>query len=307
MRALPIYTLLHGAWRTGGVLALLLLAGSAAAQGVRIAHNDLPPHASALLHLDGTGLAAARGMVPPRVELQRTDDAAPVGPLPLPPSLIVYNTTASNLGPGLEQYDVHPGFYQWDGMRWLRFEAGVGRQTYVNCSSESRTVGNAWVTNNNTNFVTGMQSSPSLLRLREGDRVFFEASGALQLSAGSADEGRYTDVEVELVWVQGSGWNPAGVLARTVVSLDTRQRDPSSSSFFFGLWVETASGYIMQTSVQNWSLMAHFDVPFNSTTASTTHYKFWIRTRKVRNVGTVTTGAPGTPLEGCLRTEVFHH
>lgn len=295
----------------------LLLCAALHAQGVRIGPDDGPVAPSALLQLDNSGYPAFadRGFIPPNVALTRTDQPGPVGPLPLPPSLLVFNTATTALAGNDAQYNVYPGFYAWDGVRWLRFEAGVGLQTYTNCSGANKVVPYqaAWV-NGTANAVTGLQSNAgaaNFLVLEVGDRVFIEASGAIGMTSTAGDATAYTDVEVELVYAPTNVWVPAGVLARTTVSLDTRVANGSSSNFFLGLFTSSSSGFSQRAIVQNWSLAGYLEAP-----VAGTQYKFWIRMRKLRNVGTVSTGddyvIPSVTtaydlLQGCMRTEVFRH
>lgn len=76
------------------------------------------------------------GLVLPRVELERTDQAAPVVN-PVPPGnlaigTVVYNTVATNEG----EFSVYPGIYMWDGVDWInefpKKNASIFKQTYPN-------------------------------------------------------------------------------------------------------------------------------------------------------------------------------
>lgn len=288
------------------LLCAFVLAGTLQAQNVRIGLGDLPGDPSALLHLDNTGfpVTGKKGLVIPNVSLTRTDDPAPLAPLPLPPSVIVFNTASSNLAGVDAQYNVVPGYYAWDGMRWLRFEGGHGKQTYVNCSSGLRTLPTttAWATNN-ANSPPGMQTNASVLTLQTGDRVILEAYGGVRLTSAAGDAEAYTDVEIELCYVDGGAiWTPTTVIASTVVSLDTRSSSGAGSSFFFGLFSSSSSGLVQRMAFQHWSLVGIHEV-----TTACSQCKFWIRARRLR-AGTaarpVTMGTPGDITEGCLRTEI---
>lgn len=315
--------------RTGGLrgsvtLCALAVLGTALAQGVRIAPTDLPPDPSALLQVQANPatldpvLRPATGVRLPHVALTRTDRPDPVGPLPVPPALLVYNTATTALTGALAQYNVVPGFYSWDGNRWLRFETGVGRQIYVDCSNGDMgtttgasipgttyaAVTNASSFTNNANRIGGLYSSQAPLDLVAGDRVFLEASGAVLLSAVGAEADRFTDVELELVYtVTGSPWTTV-VLARTIVSVDSRSTPSTANSFLFGLASVSSTGYSQYVPRQSWSLMAQFDV------TTTTAYRIWVRARRLKAIGgasTLRVGTPNTEIESCLRTEVFRH
>ncbi len=299
------------------LLLVMLPVLAARAQGVLIGPTDVAPDPSALLHLNAGPYigTAKKGMLPPNVELQRTDQAAPLGPLPLPPSLLVYNTVSTNWPGNDAQFNVYPGFYSWDGARWLRFEAGVGRQVYVDCSdgnmggtAGASITGTAWLTTafaTNLNRIGGLYSSGNPISLVAGDRVFFEASGGIRLSATGTDTARWTSVELQLVYtINTTATSAVNVLASTVVSLDTRSTGTTGSSFLFGLFSSSSTGYSQYASTQSWSLMGNLDV-----TVTNANYRIWVRARRLKAIGSATliTGTPGTELEGCLRTEVFRY
>ncbi len=66
-----------------------------------------PPHASAAFDIDFTN----KGLLIPRVSLTQTTSASPISSPAT--SLMVYNTASVN--------DVTPGYYFWDGNKWVRF------------------------------------------------------------------------------------------------------------------------------------------------------------------------------------------
>lgn len=312
-------------WRLALLFGFTIPAFTAFGQGVLMGPTDTPPHSSALLHLDVNPLPAdnKKGVLPPHVALTRTDEPGPVGPLPLPPSLLVYNTARTNLPGALAQFNVAPGFYSWDGSRWLRFEAGVGRQLYVDCSDGTLSgsvsggvIGGipSGVWNGTPSFATnsnrigGLYAAGNQIPLVAGDRVFLEASGAIELVGTGLGEDRFTDVELQLCYIRNTtNMNSANVtvLASTIVSLDTRSTGSTGSSFLFGLVSSSSSGYSQYASIQSWSLMAHLDV-----TVTDPNYRFFVRARRLKadiGNGRLVTGTPGTMLEGCLRTEIFRY
>lgn len=266
------------------------------AQGVLIGPNDMPPHNSALLHLDNTGYPAQakKGLLPPQVELTRLDQPGPVGPLPIPPSLIVFNTATTALTGNDAQYNVYPGLYAWDGTRWLRFEGGLGRQVYVVCNPYVLTL-NSSTTPTATVLIPTASAFQHLLQL--GDRVILEASGVLEMTPVGAtnDATRWTTVEVEIVRTSPL---PLTTLARTFISLDTRFASGSAQSAFFGFFSSSSSGFQQRSAVQDWSLVTMFQP------TSAAAHTFTIRARKLTAVGVVTSSVIGTT---CLRAEVFKH
>jgi hypothetical protein len=90
------------------LLVVGLLSASLQAQNVGI--GTATPDPSARLHIEDN----ARGLLIPNVALSATNVAAPVtGPAT---SLLVYNTATAGTG----DTAVTPGFYYWDGTKWVR-------------------------------------------------------------------------------------------------------------------------------------------------------------------------------------------
>jgi hypothetical protein len=81
---------------------------------IRVGLPTAPPDGSAALDVSGgpyTLGSPYRGIAPPKVALTKTSLAAPVTK-PVQ-GLLVYNTATAN--------DVTPGYYFWDGTKWLQF------------------------------------------------------------------------------------------------------------------------------------------------------------------------------------------
>ncbi|TAL61993.1 MAG: hypothetical protein EPN85_03540, partial [Bacteroidetes bacterium] len=86
------------------------------AQNIGINTTGNAANASALLDVDA-GPGNNKGMLIPRVALTITTNNAPIG-AGVVTSLLVYNTATIN--------DVTPGYYYWDGTKWVRFNTGGG-------------------------------------------------------------------------------------------------------------------------------------------------------------------------------------
>ncbi|MCP4442201.1 MAG: tail fiber domain-containing protein [Aureispira sp.] len=84
-------------------------------QAQNVGVNTPTPDASAALDV----VANNRGVLIPRLALTATNNNAPVAAPAT--SLLVYNTATAG--------DVTPGFYYWDGSRWVRFETGGAHNT----------------------------------------------------------------------------------------------------------------------------------------------------------------------------------
>lgn len=114
-------------------LALATIIAPVCAQNIAINSTGAAPAASAMLDIT----SATTGLLVPRVALTATNSALPVT-LPAT-SLFVYNTATAGAAPN----DVTPGYYYWDGLKWVRFAA----------SGDSwRVTGNAGTTAG-TNFI----------------------------------------------------------------------------------------------------------------------------------------------------------
>jgi hypothetical protein len=90
------------------------------AQNVGINNSGAVPVASAMLDI----VSSDKGLLVPRVALSDITVAAPVTAPAL--SLIVYNTFTSALA--TPSNNVMPGFYYWDGSKWVAFSGSGGRE-----------------------------------------------------------------------------------------------------------------------------------------------------------------------------------
>jgi hypothetical protein len=91
-------------------IVLFFVANVFVAQNVAINGTGAAPDASAMLDVAATN----RGFLPPRVALTAINVA---GPITAPATgLIVYNTATAGTSPN----DVVPGYYFWDGAKWVR-------------------------------------------------------------------------------------------------------------------------------------------------------------------------------------------
>jgi len=141
------------------LLVVGLLSAGLQAQSVGI--GTATPHPSARLHISDN----ARGLLIPNVALTATNVAAPVtSPAP---SLLVYNTATAGAGATA----VTPGFYYWDGSRWVRLmDGGAGG-------------GNAWLltgnagTNPAANFLGTTDAQPLCIRVNNQETFRFNPPG----------------------------------------------------------------------------------------------------------------------------------
>ncbi|MDX9932207.1 MAG: hypothetical protein RB294_06455 [Bacteroidales bacterium] len=94
---------------------------------VGIATTSITPHASAMLEVR----AANMGILIPNVALTGTTDAITVASPAT--SLFVYNTATVS--------DVTPGFYYWDGSKWVRFLTGASSDDWKLAGNAGTTAG----------------------------------------------------------------------------------------------------------------------------------------------------------------------
>ena len=136
------------------LLVVGLLSAGLHAQSVGIGTAN--PDPSARLHISDN----VRGLLIPNVTLSATDVAAPVSSPAT--SLLVYNT-ATTTGPTA----VTPGFYYWNGSRWVRLLGG----------------GDAWLltgnagTNPATNFLGTTDAQPLCIRVDNQETFRFNPPG----------------------------------------------------------------------------------------------------------------------------------
>jgi len=161
--------------RTLPVQALLvvgILSAGLHAQSVGI--GTATPHSSARLHIEDN----ARGLLIPNVALTGTNDVTTVsGPAT---SLLVYNTNTAGTGATA----VTPGFYYWDGTKWVRLmDAGSGG-------------GNAWLlignagTNPAVNFLGTTDNNSLRIRVNNQQTFQFNTNFSIQRDAGGNARGQ---------------------------------------------------------------------------------------------------------------------
>ena len=96
-------------------IAVLFINLSIKAQNIGINGTGANANPSALLDIDASSNPSL-GILIPRIALQAINLAAPVsGPAT---SLLVYNTATASTGTTA----VSPGYYYWDGAKWVRFQ-----------------------------------------------------------------------------------------------------------------------------------------------------------------------------------------
>jgi hypothetical protein len=121
------------------------------------------PNASSLLELQATD----KGLLVPRVVLVSKNNNAPIGAA-VATSLLVYNTATAGVAPN----DVYPGFYYWDGARWIRLtDYGVKKYSAVGNTDATTPCNNAPA------FVSMPQMTITFIPENANVFMFFSAAG----------------------------------------------------------------------------------------------------------------------------------
>ena len=148
--------------RTKTFLGVALSVGLLTAQNVGIGTSS--PHGSARLHVYDT----QRGVLIPNVSLSAQNSNSPIVNPPGPAlSLLVYNNATAGSGANA----VSPGYYYWNGTRWVRLLTATNRG------------GDAWLTtgndliNPNTNFIGTINNVPLIVRSNNVERMRITPDG----------------------------------------------------------------------------------------------------------------------------------
>jgi hypothetical protein len=177
-----------------GIIAMNLLnvQRTSAQTGVGINVAGTPADASAGLDVNYSD----KGVLVPRIALTITTSASPVTTPAT--SLLVYNTSTAN--------DVTPGYYYWDGSKWVRLAtgAGGGGGATINCGTSANSDytirgdgSGTWECTNvlrTSNSGVGINTSPSSfydLRIGSNVGIGFSPSSSYALSVDGS--GHFTD------------------------------------------------------------------------------------------------------------------
>lgn len=148
------------------VLFASLAALSGQAQNVGINSSGAAPNASAMLDI----VSSSSGLLIPRVALTALNAAGPVTSPAT--SLLVYNTATAGTTPNA----VTPGFYYWDGAKWVAFGGSGGKDWSL--------VGNAGTTVG-TNFLGTTDAVALAFNTNAAERMRILATGAVAVNSTS--------------------------------------------------------------------------------------------------------------------------
>ncbi len=157
----------------------------------QVAINNLAtnPDPSAILDLNSGNTGVNKGFLPPQLALTAINVAAPVTSPAT--GLIIYNSATAGTFP----YNVIPGYYYWDGTKWL----------ILNFSSTAS--GNSWLitgnrgTNANNNFIGTIDNNDLVFRTDSTERARFvgASKGITQfyIRGGNAQTDQYPLLELQ--------------------------------------------------------------------------------------------------------------
>jgi hypothetical protein len=162
------------------LLLLLLIDKNTNAQNIGINNTGAIPAASAMLDV----VATNRGLLIPRVALTSTADVATIATPAT--SLLVYNTATAGVSPT----NVLPGYYYWDGVKWVSLSGGTGSNNWGLLGNAGTVAG--------TNFIGTTDAQDVVIKTNNINRFQLSQSGRItlnnpQLSNFIGDNGNETN------------------------------------------------------------------------------------------------------------------
>ncbi len=153
------------------ILSYLFLVFNLKSQNIGINGIGISAHSSALLDINDSP-TNNKGILIPRIALQSANSANPI--LSPAVSLLIYNTATTGLGNNA----VIPGYYYWNGAKWIRF-------VYSTTSLSNITwdiLGNTG-TNSNTHFIGTNDAQPLLFKANSTEKMRITTLGNVGLNA----------------------------------------------------------------------------------------------------------------------------
>lgn len=144
------------------------------AQNVGINGAGTAPNASAMLDIEST----TRGLLIPRIALTANNVAAPVtSPLT---SLLIYNTATASSG----STAVSPGYYYWDGARWVALAGPNGRDWSLTGNSGTTPPSVGYGSNVDNNFLGTTDAQDLTFATNNLERMRIKTDNGSQLRIG---------------------------------------------------------------------------------------------------------------------------
>ncbi len=146
-------------------IAFLFLVQQSFSQNIGINGTGANAHPSALLDVDDAG-TNTKGLLIPRLALTAINVSTPVTAPAT--SLLVYNTATASTGTNA----VSPGYYYWDGVKWVRFA-----YTTSGSSSEAWTLLGNTGTNQTTHFLGTTDNQDLVFRTNNTEKMRIMSGG----------------------------------------------------------------------------------------------------------------------------------
>tara|TARA_Y100000589_G_scaffold253671_1_gene242416 strand:- start:19050 stop:20507 length:1458 start_codon:yes stop_codon:yes gene_type:complete len=179
--------------------ASVIISTASFAQNIGINATGAAPNASAMLDVSATN----KGVLIPRVALSSTTSNAPIGG-GVATSLLVYNTATAGSGATA----VYPGYYYWDGSKWVAF-GGSGGKDWSLLGNAGTTAGTNFLGTTDAQALDFRTNNTIRLRIANGYQ-------ALAYGNGSAGAPFYswnsdTDIGMYRITTNTLGFSTAGV------------------------------------------------------------------------------------------------
>ena len=141
------------------------------AQNIGINGTGGNAHPSALLDIDAVATPSL-GVLIPRIALQAVNLAAPVSSPAT--SLLLYNTASASSGTNA----VSPGYYYWDGAKWVRFNTGATASAGWDLLGNAGTVAG-------TNFLGTTDAQDLVFRTNNTEKIRILSNGNVGIGTNS--------------------------------------------------------------------------------------------------------------------------
>jgi hypothetical protein len=140
---------------------IFILSGAIRAQNVSITGNGANPDPSAMLDIQSSTM----GLSIPNIALTATNSSSPIAATPKT-GLIVFNTATAGTSPN----NVVPGFYYWNGSKWMAFVSGSNGNWGTNGNAGTTAGSNFVGTTDAVDFVT-MTNNAEVMRATSGGNI----------------------------------------------------------------------------------------------------------------------------------------
>jgi hypothetical protein len=176
--------------------------------------------------------SSSHGILIPRVGLVETSSPAPIVSPAV--SLMVYNNATAN--------DVTPGYYYWEGSKWVRLNTGGGAGLSGNGTATQLAF---WGGTDSLSSNPGLNWNPAKSRL-EVDTSLLLTPHPLKISSGTEGELRYDNNDHVLAYKTNSRWEKVfplcGSTLPTIKEIPSSWWGPAQGQTFACYWANMRGG-----------------------------------------------------------------